>query len=159
MVRTTHSTSKFRSIWSNPVISWNGSSSDGLLLGREILVIHTGSWTGICKVSRCVTGTKRRINRNSGRYRFCEYQEIQHTIIVSISICVCAHIEGEKEGRETADENHSHKHLSDGVSESTNKRQETTLKVMCFIDSKKNHSKRIFLTASHSRTIGHTSWR
>ena len=45
----------------------------------------------------------------------------------------------------------------DGVSESTNKRQEKTLKVMCFIDSKKNHSKRIFLTASHSRTFGHTS--
>jgi len=36
MVRTTHSTRKFRSIWSNPVISWNGSSSDGLFLGREI---------------------------------------------------------------------------------------------------------------------------
>ena len=45
-------------------------------------------------------------------------------IIASICICVCVHIEREKEGRETADENHSHKHLSDGVSESTNKRQE-----------------------------------
>jgi len=30
---------------------------------------------------------------------------------------------------------------------------------MCFIDSKKNHSKRIFMTASHSRTCGNTSWR
>jgi len=36
MVWTTHSTRKFRTIWSNPVISWNGLSSDGLLLGREI---------------------------------------------------------------------------------------------------------------------------
>ena len=51
-------------------------------------------------------------------------------------MCMCT-LEGEKEGRETADENHSHKHLSDGVSESTNKRQEKKLKVLCFIDSKK----------------------
>ena len=46
---------------------------------------------------------------------------------------------------------------SDGVSESVNKRQEMTLKVKCFMDSKKNHAKRIFLIVSHS--CGHTSWR
>ena len=76
------------------------------------------------KCQDCVTGTKRRFNRNSGRYQFCQYQEIQYTIMASICICVCVHIEGEKEVRETADENHSHKHLSDGVSKSTNNRQE-----------------------------------
>ena len=88
------------------------------------------------KCHDCVTGTKRRFNRNLALYRFCQYKEIQYTIIISISICVCVHIEGEKEVRETADENHSHKHLSDGISESTNKRQEKTLKVMCFIEKK-----------------------
>jgi len=51
-------------------------------------------------------------------------KEIQNKIIACICICVCVHIEREKEGRETADENHSYKHLLDGVSESTNKRQE-----------------------------------
>jgi len=55
-------------------------------------------------------------------------------IIVTICICVC--IEREKERQETAGESQSHNH-SDGVSWSTNKRQEKTLKVMCFIDSKK----------------------
>jgi len=39
----------------------------------------------------------------------------------------------ERKRRETAGENQSHNHL-DGVSESTNKRQEKTLKVMRFID-------------------------
>jgi len=45
---------------------------------------------------------------------------------------VCVFIERETERRETAGDNHS-----DGVSESTNKRQERTLKVLCFNDSKK----------------------
>ena len=69
---------------------------------------------------------------------------------------------GEKEAPppETAGESQKNND-SDGVSESENKRQEKTLKVMCFTDSKKNDAERIFLTliASHSRTCGHTSCR
>jgi len=57
-------------------------------------------------------------------------------IIVTICVRVCVYIEREKERRETADERQSHNY-SDVVSESTNKRQAKTLKVMCFIDSKK----------------------
>jgi len=48
-------------------------------------------------------------------------------------IRVCACIERENERQETEGESQSHNH-SDGVSESTNKRQEKTLKVMCFIN-------------------------
>ena len=47
----------------------------------------------------------------------------------TLPICVCVCIEREKERRETAGESQSHNH-SDGVSESTNKRQEKTLKVI-----------------------------
>ena len=49
-------------------------------------------------------------------------------------VCVC--IQRKKERRETAGESQNHDD-SDGVSESENKRQMNTLKVMCFIDSKK----------------------
>jgi len=54
-------------------------------------------------------------------------------IIVTICVCVCVCIEKQKERRETAGKSQSHNH-SDGVSESINKRQEKTLKVMCFVD-------------------------
>ena len=84
----------------------------------------------------CVTGTNRHFNRNSGWCRFCQYQEIYYTIIVTICICVCVCIEREKARWETAGESQSLNH-SDGISESRNKRQEKTLKVMCFIHSKK----------------------
>ena len=48
----------------------------------------------------------------------------------------------------TCERGESQKHIdSDGVSESENKRHEKTLKVMCFMDSKKNHAQRIFLIA------------
>ena len=92
-------------------------------------MIQTGSWTGVC----CFTGTRRNFNRNSDRCRFCHYQ---HTTIGTIWVHVCVYIESEKERRETADERQSHNY-SDGVLESTNKRQAKKLKVMCFIDSKK----------------------
>ena len=44
-------------------------------------------------------------------------------------MCMCTY-RGRKRGPRNSDENHSHKHLSDGVSKSTNKRQEKTLKVI-----------------------------
>jgi len=113
------------------------------------LVIQTGSWTGVCKVSRlchwyCKVSRLCHWYWNSGCCRFCQYQ---YTIIVTICVCVCVCIERGKERRERGGESQCHNY-SDGVSESINKRQEKTLKVMCFIDSKINHSKRIFLTSS-----------
>ena len=70
---------------------------------------------------------------------------------------MCMYRERKRETRNSGRESKSQSFRR--VSGSTNKRQEKTFKVMCFIDSKKIHSKRIFLTASHSRTYGHTSWR
>jgi hypothetical protein len=60
---------------------------------RHRVVIHTGSWTGVCQV----TGTKRRFNRKSGRSRFCQSQEIKYIVRLIVCICVCVCMEREKE--------------------------------------------------------------
>ena len=46
-------------------------------------------------------------------------------------MCVCMYRERKGETRNSGNQSYNH---SDGVSESTNKRQEKTLKVMCFTD-------------------------
>jgi len=103
------------------------------------------------KCHDCVTGTNRRYNRTSGLSRFCQYHEIKYTIIATICIGVCVCMEREKERREPAGERQIHKD-SDGVSESENKRQEKSLKVIFFIEEinmLKTRSRTRFAVARH----------
>jgi len=88
-------------------------------------------------VSRLITGTKRQFNQNSDQNWFCQYHKIKFTIQETICICVRVCMEREKERQEPACESQSHND-SNGISESENKRQEKTLKVICFIEEIKN---------------------
>jgi len=107
-------------------------------------------------------GERKREMRN----RALCYRKESKIISIYIYIYIYIYIEGnkkrERRGEEEAPPTETagksqRNNDSDGVSESVNKRQEKTLKVKCFMDSKKNHAKRIFLIVSHS--CGHTSWR
>jgi len=123
-----------------------------------VLVIQTGSWTGVCKVSRLCHWYSKTL---SPELRLVPVLWVPGNIVYNNSnnmyMCICMY---RKRKRETRNSGRESKSQSFRWSFRVNE-QETRVEIegngVHWLE--KNHSKRIFLTASHSHTCAHTSWR